>query len=303
MKRLISGALMAALTIGISAPGALARSLSVVAATPELADIAREVGGSKVSVHSVARPNQDYHHVEARPTDVAALHSADLFVRIGMDFDLWADALMQAAKNPKVAKGGAGYVDASEGVTRLEVPVHQITGASGDIHVYGNPHYYNDPVYGKRIAYNILLGLRKVDPGSAAAYDAGYKAFAAKIDAAMPRWKRELAGAVGKPVVTYHKDLDYFMRRFGIGDFGNLEPKPGIPPSPAHVSALIREMKAHNVKAVVVQSVYPMRYPAMIARETGAHVEEAPYSIGTMGTRSYIEFIDKIVDAYRKACQ
>jgi len=302
MRRFIQFIPVTLLALDAMAPAAQARSINIVAATPELAAIAQEVGGNKATVHSVARPNQDYHRVEARPTDVAYIGHADLFVRVGLDFDLWADALVAAAKNPKVAKGGVGYVDASEGVTRIEVPVGQITGASGDIHVWGNPHYYYDPVYAKRIAYNILAGLHRVDPGDADTFNDNYKSFSAKIDAAMPRWKRQLAGCAGKPVVTYHKDLDYFLRRFGIGDFGNLEPKPGIPPSPSHVSELIKQMKAKNVKSMVILSVYPERYPSFIARETGARLEWAPYSVGVDGTKDYVGFIDKITQAFDKAC-
>ena len=302
MKQIIRFGLTAALALGTWVTSASA-DIKVVAGSPELAAIAKEVGGSKVDVHSVARPDQDYHHVDARPSDVAYLSRADLFVRIGLDLDLWADALLGAAKNPKVAKNGPGYVDASEGVKRLDVPTEQITGASGDIHVLGNPHYYFDPVYGKRIAYNILAGLHRVDPKDREYFNENYKRFAAKIDAAMPGWKKDMAGCAGESVVVYHKDLEYFLARFGVRPFGYLEPKPGIPPSPAHLSALIKRMKAGNVKAMVILSVYPERYPKFVARQTGASVQWAPYSVGAMDTRDYVGFIDKVVDAFQTACR
>ncbi|MDH7568995.1 MAG: metal ABC transporter substrate-binding protein [Armatimonadota bacterium] len=292
--------LLAALLLATT--GAAHAAVKVVASIPELEAIAREVGGGHVSVYTIARPDQDYHRVEARPSDVARLSEADLFVRVGMDFDLWADALLASARNKKVSKGGPGYVDASERVKKLEVPLERVTGASGDIHVWGNPHYCYDPGYGKVIAYSILLGLRRVDPAHAADYDANYKEFVNKVDSAMQRWKKKLEPCRGQQVVTYHKNFSYFMERFGIREFGNLEPKPGIPPSPAHLNRLIAEMKRANVKAIVVETVYPRKGAEFVAREAGARLAVAPYSVGVMGTRDYISLVDKIVEAFSNAC-
>lgn len=297
-KHLLRGALVAAWLMVAS--GAQA-AVQVVATTPELAAIAREIGGDKVTVYSLARPNQDYHRVEARPSDVARVSQADLFIRIGMDFDLWADALLASAHNKKVSPGGPGYVDASERIKRLEVPTERITGASGDIHAMGNPHYYYDPGCGKVVAYNILMGLRRVAPEDAKTFDANYRAFVEKVDAAMQRWQRDLAPYKGQPVVTYHKNWVYFFNRFGLREFGTLEPKPGIPPSPSHLKQLIDSMKRSHVKAMVVETVYGKKFPEFVARETGARLAWAPYSVGVMGTRDYIDLIDKIVAAFKEA--
>ena len=112
---------------------------------------------------------------------MARLSRADVLVRVGMDFDLWADALIAAARNKKVAVGGPGYVDASQRIKRLEVPTEKITGASGDIHALGNPHYYYDPGCAKVIAHNILLGLRRVSPGDAGVFDANYRSSSRRL--------------------------------------------------------------------------------------------------------------------------
>jgi len=304
MRIPIASVIIALIAASLLAPASRAdAAVEVVATIPELAAIAREVGSSKVRVSSIAQPNQDYHKVDARPSDVARLSRADVLVRVGMDFDLWADALIAAARNKKVAVGGPGYVDASQRIKRLEVPTEKITGASGDIHALGNPHYYYDPGCAKVIAHNILLGLRRVSPGDAGVFDANYKKFIAAIDAAMPRWQRQMAVCKGKPVVTYHKNWRYFMERFGVREFQTLEPKPGIPPSPGHINRLIQRMKRESVKAMVVESIYPKRFPEFVARETGARLEWAPYSIGVMGTRDYIGFVDKIVEAFHNACR
>lgn len=287
------------LTAGFASSAAA--GIGVVASTPELADITRQVGGDKVSVYSIARANQDYHMIEPRPSDVSRIARADLVVRIGLDLDLWLDALINAAGNPRARKGGSGYVDASVGITRLEVPKEQITGASGDIHVYGNPHYFYDPENGKIIAHNVLEGLIRVSPRDKATFQSNYERFAKEIDQRTAAWRQELAPYKGRPVVTYHQSAVYFLHRFGLKDFDQLEPKPGIPPSAAHISRLITRMKEQHVSAMVIETVYPKRFPDLIARETGVKYVVVPYSVGSLGTKSYLDMMDMWVARYKEA--
>lgn len=303
MRRVCLAVGLLVLAVGPAAPPSASAAVRVVAVTPELASIARSVGGGRVTVESLALPDRDYHRIEARPSDVVRVARADLFVRVGMDLETWADALLASARNPKVAKGGPGYVDASTRIRKLEVPQERITGASGDIHVRGNPHYWYDPGNGKVIAYEILLGLRRVDPAGASVYDANYRKFAAEVDRRLGEWTRAMAPHRGKPVVAYHAEWTYFYRRFGLKPFGYLEPKPGIPPSGSHVNALIRRMKESGVKAIIVPTIYPTRYPQMVARATGASIARVPYSVGSLGTKDYLDYLDAIVTAVRKALQ
>ena len=216
MKTRWYGLILAVLMLLVAQAWAVARPVNVVAATPELADITAQVGGSNVSVYSIAKANQDYHMLEPRPSDVSRIARADMVVRIGLDLDMWLDALMNSAGNGKVNRGGSGYVDASVGIAKLEVPREQITGASGDIHVYGNPHYFYDPMNGKVIAHNVLLGLERVDPGNAAAYRANYERFAHEIDRRTAAWQAALAPYKGRSVVIYHDSAIYFLHRFGL---------------------------------------------------------------------------------------
>jgi ABC-type Zn uptake system ZnuABC Zn-binding protein ZnuA len=293
-------AFIALLLAAFSAANARA-AVNVVATLPELAAIAREVGGSRTSVISLAKPDQDYHKIEARPSDVRRVASAGLFIRAGMDLDVWADALLNSARNGKVAKGGKGYVDASQMVRKLEVPHGQITGASGDIHVYGNPHYWYDPGDAKVVAYEVLMGLRAVDPAGAAVYDANYKKFTTGIDQRLKKWDAELAPYKGQSVVAYHDEWVYFLARFGLKAFEYLEPKPGIPPSASHVNNLITRMKAAHVRAVIIPSIYPMSFANLLARDAHANVVRVPYSVGAMGTIDYFSYIDAVVNGFKKA--
>ena len=305
MKAINSRTLAAALSALALTTLAAARpawaAVNVVTTTPELAAITREVGGDLVSVQSLAKPDQDYHKIEARPTDVVKVARADVFVKLGMDLDQWADALLGSARNPRVASGGAGYVDASRLIRKKEVQGHSISGASGDIHPAGNPHYWLDPENGKVIAYQILLALRTVDSKNARAYDANYQKFLAAVDQRMAKYRQQMAPFKNKPVVAYHEEWVYFLDRFGLNDFGYLEPKPGLPPSASHVSTLIGRMRSAGVKAVIVPSIYPTRYPNFIAQSVGGRAVVVPYSVGVRGTKTYLDYMDAIVDGFRTA--
>ena len=289
------------LALGLTSAAPARAAIDVVATTPELAAIVKEVGGNLVNVTSLAKPNQDYHKVEAKPTDVVKVKNAAVFVRIGLDMDMWADAVMNAARNGKVQPGGAGYVDAGRLIKKKEVPSTNITGASGDIHVYGNPHYWLDPANAKVIAYQIDLALRGVDPKNAATYDANYSKFAAEIDRRIKGWQAELAPFAGKAVVAYHDEWVYFLSRFNLKAFGYLEPKPGISPSGSHVNNLIAAMKKENVRAVIIPSIYPTRFGDLVAKETGGTVAVVPYSVGSEGTTDYFTYMDAIVAGFVKA--
>ncbi len=239
--------------------------------------------------------------IEPRPSDVSRIARADVVVRIGLDLDMWLDALTNAAGNRKVSRGAPGYVDSSVGIAKLEVPKEQITGASGDIHVYGNPHYFYDPENGKIIAHNVLEGLIRVSPRDKAEFTSNYDRYARDIDQHVAIWSRELAPYKGRAVVTYHQSAIYFLRRFGLKQFATLEVKPGIPPSPSHVADLIKRMNDQNITAMAIESIYPKRFPDLVKRETKANYVVVPYSVGALGTRSYIELIDAWVSKYKEA--
>jgi ABC-type Zn uptake system ZnuABC Zn-binding protein ZnuA len=301
LKHGIRAALFAA-TVGLAAMAAPAHAaIKVVATLPELACITKAVGGGNVDVYSVARIGRDYHTIEPRPSDVSRLSGAKLLVRTGMALEAWVDSLANATGQRNLMVGGSSVVDCSAGIRRADVPNQQISGASGDVHTDGNPHFYYDPIYGKFIARNILKGLIRVDSANADEYRANYKRFNASIDARMAGWKRDLAPFAGQSVVTYHENYVYFMRRFGLREYGHLEPKPGIPPSASHINALVNNMKRDHVSAVVIESIYPTRFADLLANQTGQKYYVAPYSPSTISGEAYINQIDAIVEAFKKA--
>ena len=273
----------------------------VVAATPELAEITKQVGGARVSVYTVARPDEDYHRMEARPSQVIQVTRAKLVVRVGMDLDMWMDALLDAAGNRGVNRGGRGYVDASVKIRKLEVPKGRVTGASGDIHVYGNPHYWLDPLNAKIIAGEVLAGLTRVAPGDATHFRKNHDRFCQQVDRRMRGWKAALAPHRGKQVVVYHKEWIYFLRQFGLREADALEPKPGIPPSAGHIAQVIKKMKSEKIGAIIVPTIYPLRFPKVVSNATGAKIAVVPYSVGSLKTKNYFDYMDLIVKRFKEA--
>jgi len=273
-----------------------AAQVRVVTTFTDLADIVKQIGGAHVQVSSLARPQDDFHLVTPRPSMALELSRAKLFVRVGMDLDLWADDLLAAARNASILRGASGYVDCSVGVRKLEVPTGRVDPAMGDIHIYGNPHYLFDPANAKIAARNILEGLKRVDPANAQEYQRRYEAFVQRVDEHLNRWHQILAPYKGTLVVVYHKSLPYFLQRFGLQELATVEPKPGIPPSPGYLREVIARMKNTGCKVILIEHFRPRRFPDAIARETGAKVVVLPAAVGAEGTTDYFSMINAMVN-------
>ena len=256
-------------------------ALNVVTTTEDLAALAREVGGDKIKVESLSRGYQDPHFVEAKPSFVIKLHSADLLIAVGRELEIgWLPPLVNQARNAKVQPGGEGYLDASQGVKILEIPTGQLTRAMGDVHPQGNPHYWLDPDNGLRIAKGIQKKLASLSPGDAAYFAERETAFEKRLADAQKRWDAQMAPYKGTKIVTYHRSWPNFVDRFGLDVIGYVEPRPGIPPSPSHTIDLINDMKAKNVKIIMVEPYFDLKTPNSIARETGAKVLVMAPSVG-----------------------
>jgi zinc/manganese transport system substrate-binding protein len=292
----ILAALLAVAGMGSLAPAAA--KLRVVTTTPDLAAIAREVGGDKVEVESLALGTQDPHFVDAKPSFILKLNRADLYVKRGLELEVgWAPVLENGSRNPKIL-GGPGYVDASVGIEKLEVPpAGMASHGLGDVHPLGNPHYQRDPANAKIMARNIVDGLVRIDPDDRAYYEARLTDFDRRIDERLAGWMQKLAPFRGAKIVVYHKSWEYFARRFGLDIVGEMEPKPGVSPSPSHLVYLIGLMKAQHVHVLIREPFYPENLTHVVAEKTGAVVLTLPESPGGVpGTDDYFSFIDYIVD-------
>src|SRR5580765_8451450 len=191
-------------------------TIKVVTTLMDLKSITEYVGGDKVSVTSIATGYQNPHFVDPKPSYIINLSNADLFVTIGLDLETgWSPQLLASSRNTKIQKGAAGYVDASDGIGLLQVPT-SANRAEGDIHIYGNPHYWLDPLNGKVIGRNIANGLERVDPSNKATYETNLQAFFKKIDDKMREWQSKMAAFKGAKIIAYHNEWVYFETRFGL---------------------------------------------------------------------------------------
>jgi zinc/manganese transport system substrate-binding protein len=268
----------------------LAASLRVVATTEDLASLAREVGGDKVKVESIARGYQDPHFVEAKPSFIFTLNKADLLVAVGRELEVgWLPPLILQSRNARIQPSAEGYLDASLTAEILEIPQGQVTRAMGDVHPLGNPHYWLDPANGRRIAQALQRKLAALSPADAAYFAERYAAFDRRLAEAEKRWDGLMAPYRGLQVVTYHRSWANFCKRFGLEVIGYVEPRPGIPPSPNHTIQLMAQMKQRGVKILLVEPYFDLKTPNAIARQTGARVLVLPPSVG--GEKAITDYI------------
>jgi zinc/manganese transport system substrate-binding protein len=280
--------------------------LQVVTTLPDLEDIARQVGGDRVETFSIAVGYQNPHFVDPKPSYILKLTSADVFVTVGLDLETgWVPPLLNSARNPDILVGGEGYVDASIGVPLLQVPT-TVSREQGDIHIFGNPHYWLDPDNGKIIAQNIRDGLVRVSPGDAEYFDANLERFVASIDARKEAWATEFAALSGLPIVAYHNQWPYFEAAFGLRIVDFLEPKPGIPPTPSQLAKVIGLMAQQDLDIIIISPYYQKDAAELVARKTDAAVVELGTSVGAFeGIDTYQDLFDfnlnAILTAYRSA--
>jgi zinc/manganese transport system substrate-binding protein len=267
-------------------------ALRIVASTPEVADMARQIGGERVEVAPIAEGNQDPHKVPVKPSFVTKLNRADALIVNGLGLEhAYIPPLLEVASNPKILPTGPAYIDASIYVQPLEVPTSQ-NRAQGELHPLGNPHISMDPVRGKLMAKAIAEGLARVDPAGASNYQEGLARFTALLDRKIAEWEKLAAPLRGVKAVSYHQDLVYLADRFGLEMVGTIETKPGVPATPAHLEELIDTMRREQVKLVIREIAYEMPLAQKVADETGARVVTISSLAGGLGTQTYVDFVE-----------
>jgi ABC-type Zn uptake system ZnuABC Zn-binding protein ZnuA len=279
-------------------------SIKVVTTTTDLRSLTEAVGGERVTVVSLVPPNMDAEDYQPKPQDVLRLKNARIFVRVGLDYDLWADRLLTQAGKLEISRGGAGYVDASFAIAVLELRGMSVGPGDGHAHGSGNPHYWLDPRNAEIITGTILEALARIDPAHAESYASNRTAFLARLQDKIAGWAEKLAPLKGTPIVAYHNSWPYFARRFRLDFVGFIETKPGVPPSPAHLAAIVKTMRARGVRIVVREPHEPQRDVAFVAGKAGASVVTLAASVGALPrTDDYIALFDASVEALRSAAR
>jgi zinc/manganese transport system substrate-binding protein len=299
--RSISFALGLALATVVAARPAAAK-LVVVTTTQDPAALTRAVGGDRVDVTALAKGYQDPHFLEAKPSFMVKLNRADLVVIIGLDLEAgYLSALLAGARNDHIMPGQKGFLDLGTVIQPMEV-VPLADRGQGDIHPNGNPHYWLDPENGRLMARAIAARLGELDPDGKADYAKNLAGFEKKLDEKEKDWSARMQPLSGQPVITYHRSWSYFARRYNLSVIDFIEPKPGIPPTPAHTLEVIRTVQSKGLKLILMENFYDRRVPDFIAEKTSAHVVVVPNSVGGEdGVDTYFDLLDRITGELAKA--
>lgn len=310
--------------------------IKVATTLTDLRSIAQEIGRDRVQVINLCAGKQDPHFVEPKPTLLVTLREADLFIVNGLDLEIaWVPPLLDGARNPKILKGAPGYLDISKFITPIEIPNANTTRADGDVHPYGNPHYLFDPLNGKRAAVAIANKLKELDPKNATDYEKNLSEFSRRLDellfgkelvqaaggdklervteigeldaflkntqleGKLGGWMGQMKKWKGMKVIPYHKNLSYFLKRFGLEALDYIEPKPGIAPSTDHFGQLVMKMQKEKVKWILTHDFYDRQVPNIVASQTGAKVLILPSAVESVSqARDYFSFLDSLIGCF-----
>ena len=260
----------------------------IVSSTTDIADIVKIIGGDHVTVTSIARGNQDPHYVEILPSYMVKVRKADIYFMVGMELDLWAQQIIDGSRNRKVM-----VVDCSVEINKMEVPTGQIDASMGDIHRFGNPHYWLDPENGKLIARMVAEKLINHDSKNAEQYQSNLTQFENDLNSAISIWTKRFSDLRNKNIIFYHNSWPYFSKRFGLITVGFLEPKPGITPSPSQLNQVINQIKENEIEVIASESYFSDRAPKFIASKTKVKIVKLAQSVGAIkGADSYINLFE-----------
>jgi zinc/manganese transport system substrate-binding protein len=305
--------------------------LNVVTTTTNLESIVKSVGGDRLNVSAISTGQEDPHYIAAKPSYMLRAKNADLWIRVGLELEIGYEGLiLEGSRNARIHVGSPGHLDASVGITPLEIPTVKVSRSMGDVHPLGNPHYWLDPYNGRIIAQNICRRLKQLDPAYAGDYDRNLAAFLLKVDNAMfgaklveavgsqKLWRMQSDGTLDSilkdqppapnswlaklqpfehaKIVTYHRSWTYFVSRFHLDDVAELEPKPGIPPGPAHILEVIETIKSAKAGVILMEPFYSRTDADAVAGKTGARVVVGATAVnGQKEATDYIAMIDNIV--------
>jgi zinc/manganese transport system substrate-binding protein len=277
--------------------------VQVVTTLQDLASLTDAVGGDRVETFALVKGYQDPHFVDAKPSFILKLSRADLLIAAGLELEIgYLPPLIDQSRNEKIHPGSPGYLDASAGCEILNRPTQQVTRAMGDVHPYGNPHYWTDPENGRIIARAIAARLTELDPQGRETYAARLAAFERRLNEKEKEWAAKMAPYSGAKIVTFHDSWPNFARRYGLVIAGHVEPKPGIPPSPTHTLEIINLITSDKIPLILVEPYFDLKTPKFIAAKTGAAVLSFYPSVGGVpAIKDYFGLFDYDIDAFVSA--
>jgi zinc/manganese transport system substrate-binding protein len=269
--------------------------IHVGASLTDFASIASYVGGEKVECFAIARRTSDPHSVEVLPTYMVKVARADIYLKVGLGLDQWADQIIEGARNSKLS-----VVDCSTGIEALEKPAGRVDASMGDVHPGGNPHYWLSPDNGVIIASAIAEELSKLSSGDAEYFHANFEKFKSETEQRLAGWKQAAVNMPRHNIITYHSSWSYFATEFGLNIVGKIEPLPGIPPTGRHLAGLVEKIRADQVCVVIQEPYFSDDGANHLARETGVAVAKLAPSCEDANAASYFEHFDVLLNALSK---
>lgn len=278
--------------------------LNVVTTLPDFASLAEEIGGDRIKVTSLAKGTEDPHFVDAKPSFIRVLNQADVLIEGGAELEVgWLPPLVQNARNPRILSDAPGHLRLARGLKLLDVPT-TLDRSQGDVHAAGNPHYNLDPANFKIMATTIAEVFSRLDLTNASFYQANLRTFSDRLDQKMAEWAKLAAPLRGLKVITYHKSFEYLAARYGLEVLGQIEPKPGLEPTPTHINLLIPKAKAAGVKLVLMEPNRSRKTPQFVADSIGARLVICPGLVGgSPDAKTCLDLIDYNLRALLKAAQ
>jgi zinc/manganese transport system substrate-binding protein len=278
--------------------------LNIFATVPEWGALAREIGGDKVNVYTATTAFQDPHRIEAKPSLLAKARQAQLVIAVGADLEVgWLPLVLRDSGNAAIQPGQPGYFEAAAWVRRLDVPT-VLDRAHGDVHPGGNPHIQLDPRNVLKVGEALSARMAELDAANAPAYQAGFRTFSGKWQAAMTRWEKEAAPLRGVAVLVHHQSFVYLSNWLGMKEVGSLEPKPGIEPSSGHLTGLLARQQTTPAR-MVLRAAYQQEGPSQwIAGKAGIPAVLLPFTVGgTPEARDLFGLYDDTVQRLLKGLQ
>ncbi len=305
MERLLNLATVGLVLLAMSAHASTQGKIMVVSSTADMADFARQIGGNKVETYAIYNGKYDIHFFEPKPSQVVKLRQADVLIVAGLDGDPWMRSLIDAARNPNIRFGKPGYVDPAIGVAPIQVPTGRIDGAMGDVHPYGNPHFSLTQENARIALENIFEGLCRVSPENREFFTQRKEQYLDKMRRTFEELRDAMSPFEGTKVIEYHQSWDYFCSEFGLEIVATLEPKPGIPPSAAHLSQVVDTVRSSGAQLMFAEPYYPERPIRFVVKQTGVKVLRLPLHVGDKPEiTSYLENlrynVNTIVNALRE---
>ena len=285
-------------------PPAAAGQFKVVATTPELADIAGVVLGRPGSVYSIARPDEDPHYVQAKPSQMIKLRDANVVVYNGLELEIgWLPNLLEGARNPNIMPGKPGNLDASKALKKvLEVPTGEVDRSMGDIHPMGNPHYMINPYNGILVAKWMAEQFGKLDGANAQMYRANAAKFESMMRNRIGQWEKQAQSLSNLKIIAYHNTWIYLTDWLHLNVMGFIEDRPGIPPTPRHIMEIEQLVKSNNIKIIIKSPFNPTQASDSLANATGAKVIALPTTVtGQDGVKSYPDIFEQIIKLLSEA--